>query len=82
MRARGSDSIICQVFSEVGDQRRSGGLPRCSGSGRREIRHQAFLLGFSAHGCRAECWLGLGLAAVWFVRRASQVPAEGKAMSN
>jgi DHA2 family multidrug resistance protein len=44
----------------------------------REIRHQAFLLGFSDTVVMQSAVLGLGLAAVWFVRRVSQVPAGGQ----
>jgi DHA2 family multidrug resistance protein len=45
----------------------------------REIRHEAFLLGFSDTIIMQSAVLGLGLMAVWFVRRVSQSPAGGQA---
>jgi MFS transporter, DHA2 family, multidrug resistance protein len=45
----------------------------------REIRHEAFLLGFSDTIIMQSAVLGLGLVAVWFVRKVSQVPAGGRA---
>jgi DHA2 family multidrug resistance protein len=43
----------------------------------RDIRHQAFLLGFSDTIIMQSAVLGLGLAAVLFVRNVSQVSAQG-----
>jgi MFS transporter, DHA2 family, multidrug resistance protein len=43
----------------------------------RALRHQAFLLGFSDTVVMQSTVLGLGLAAVWFVRRVSEVTAGG-----
>jgi MFS transporter, DHA2 family, multidrug resistance protein len=44
----------------------------------RGIRHQAFLLGFSDTIIMQSAVLGLGLAAVLFLRKVSQVPAGGQ----
>jgi MFS transporter, DHA2 family, multidrug resistance protein len=44
----------------------------------RDIRHQAFMLGFSDTIIMQSAVLGFGLAAVVFVRKVSQVPAEGQ----
>jgi DHA2 family multidrug resistance protein len=44
----------------------------------RGIRHQAFLLGFSDTIIMQSAVLGLGLAAVLFLRKVSQVSAGGQ----
>jgi len=44
----------------------------------RDIRHQAFMLGFGDTVIMQSAVLALGLAAVVFVRKVSQVPAQGQ----
>jgi hypothetical protein len=43
----------------------------------RDIRHQAFMLGYSDTIIMQSAVLALGLAAVVFVRKVAQVSAEG-----